>query len=68
MNDRTYTLEEASDLMSHAFIYKMPFNQLLGIKLMSLNDDFVQLTVENRQQLIGNFTQNIFTWRCDRWF
>ncbi|HEP0306676.1 TPA: thioesterase family protein [Providencia rettgeri] len=59
MNDRTYTLEEASELMSHAFIYKMPFNQLLGIKLMSLNDDFVQLTVENRQQLIGNFTQNI---------
>ena len=51
MNDRTYTLEEASELMNHAFIYKMPFNQLLGIKLAHINDDFVQLTIENQRSL-----------------
>lgn len=59
MNDRTYTFEEASELMSNAFIYKMPFNQLLGIKLAHMSEDFVQLTVENQPELIGNFTQNI---------
>lgn len=59
MNDRTYTLEEATKLMSDAFIYKMPFNHLLGIKLAHMTDDFVQLTIDNRPELIGNFTQNI---------
>nr|WP_283126630.1 thioesterase family protein [Providencia stuartii] len=59
MNDRTYTLEEATKLMSDAFIYKMPFNHLLGIKLAHMTDDFVQLTINNRPELIGNFTQNI---------
>lgn len=59
MDDRIYTLEEARLLMSDAFIYKMPFNQLLGIKLTQLHDDFVQLTIDNRADLIGNFTQKI---------
>lgn len=59
MHDRTYTLEEASKIMSDAFIYKMPFNHFLGIKLAHMTDDFVQLTIDNRPELIGNFTQNI---------
>ncbi|HHR6021885.1 TPA: thioesterase family protein [Providencia alcalifaciens] len=59
MNDRIYTFEEANKFMSDAFIYKMPFNQLLGIELLQMTDDLVQLSVKNRPELIGNFTQNI---------
>ncbi|MDR2243145.1 MAG: thioesterase family protein [Providencia alcalifaciens] len=59
MNDRIYTFEEASKFMSDAFIYRMPFNQLLGIELLQMTDDLVQLSVKNRPELIGNFTQNI---------
>ncbi|EKT61609.1 thioesterase family protein [Providencia sneebia] len=59
MNEHTYSFEEASKFMSDAFIYKMPFNHLLGIELAHISDDFVQLTLRNRPELIGNFTQNI---------
>ncbi len=59
MNKHIYSFEEARKLMSDAFIYKMPFNQLLGIELSYISDDFVQLTFHNRPELIGNYTQNI---------
>ncbi|MEI9534558.1 thioesterase family protein [Moellerella wisconsensis] len=59
MHKKIYTLEQATQLMSDAFIYKMPFNQLIGIKLMRLEMDFVQLALDNKAELIGNFSQQI---------
>jgi uncharacterized protein (TIGR00369 family) len=38
---------------------KIPFNQLLGLKIENMSDDHARLSFSMRDDLVGNYTRNI---------
>lgn len=49
----------ARRLISKIFVYDMPFNHTLGLKLERLDCDFAQLSLTHQPQLVGNAAQSI---------
>lgn len=45
--------------MLSSFEERMPFNKLLGLKILSLHLDEVKLRLDMREELIGNFVHGI---------
>ena len=43
----------------HDLFSKIPFNQLLGLKIDELSDDHARLSFRMRDDLVGNYTRNI---------
>jgi uncharacterized protein (TIGR00369 family) len=53
------TLDILLNRLLSAFEEKMPFNKLLGLKILSLHLDEVKLRIDMRDDLIGNFVHGI---------
>ncbi|SFN50967.1 uncharacterized domain 1-containing protein [Izhakiella capsodis] len=59
MSGNLLSSQQARQLISDIFVNHMPFNQALGMKLLSLEPHFAQLLIKNQQMLVGNVTQKI---------
>ena len=53
------TLESARNLIGEIFVYHMPFNRELGLKLTRFEQDFAEITFDNNDKLVGNIAQRI---------
>lgn len=53
------TLANARHLIGEIFVYHMPFNKELGLKLKSFEQDCAVLTFVNQEKLVGNSAQHI---------
>lgn len=49
----------ARRLIGEIFVYHMPFNCALGLKLDRLESDYAELSLENQTKLVGNSAQKI---------
>ncbi|MES2071154.1 MAG: thioesterase family protein [Pseudomonadota bacterium] len=50
---------EFQTLLKHVMEEKIPFCHLLGIKLETFDPDNAQISIEMREQLLGNFSQGM---------
>ncbi|RWR02748.1 hypothetical protein ED28_06325 [[Pantoea] beijingensis] len=53
------TQDAARRLIGEIFVYHMPFNQALGLKLERLEPDYAELSFTNQEMLVGNSAQKI---------
>ncbi|CFR21295.1 thioesterase family protein [Yersinia kristensenii] len=53
------TLESARSLIGDIFVYHMPFNRELGLKLTRFEQDYAEITFDNNDKLVGNIAQRI---------
>lgn len=53
------TLESARSLIGEIFVYHMPFNRELGLKLIRFEQDYAEITFDNNDKLVGNIAQRI---------
>ncbi len=51
--------QEIIEKLSETFINRVPFNQLLGLKLKSISSERCELRLNMKPELIGNFYQGI---------
>ncbi|MDX2510625.1 MAG: thioesterase family protein [Desulfobacterales bacterium] len=59
MDTKIVELEPILNLLKDVYENQMPFNKLLGIKILSLELDKVCVRVDMKEEFIGNFTKNI---------
>ncbi len=59
MNDESYDLESMLTLMKDVYENHMPFNKLLGVKIVTLELDDICVRIDMREDFIGNFIKNI---------
>lgn len=59
MNTSMIDNPEFQTLLKHVMEEKIPFCQLLGIKLGSFNPDDPHISIDMREQLLGNFSQGM---------
>jgi len=52
-------LQDTLDLLRETYQNQMPFNRLLGIRIISLTPDDVRVRIDMREELIGNFARRI---------
>ena len=52
-------LQDMLDLLRETYQNQMPFNRLLGIRIVSLTPDDVRVRIDMREELIGNFVRRI---------
>jgi len=52
-------LQDTLDLLRETYQNQMPFNRLLGIRIISLTPDDVRVRIDMREELIGNFVRRI---------
>ena len=52
-------LQEALDLLKEIYEQRMPFDRLLGIKVVELSLEKVLVRIDMREELIGNFVREI---------
>jgi len=52
-------LQDMLDLLRETYQNQMPFNRLLGIRIISLTPDDVRVRIDMREELIGNFVRRI---------
>lgn len=52
-------LEKMLEMLKEIYEETLPFNRLLGVKVVSLSLDDVQVRIDMRQDLIGNFIRGI---------
>lgn len=57
--EKPLTLEEIQTLVSHHFVYQMPFNQLIGLELIRFLPDYAEIQFQYQEKLIGNTAQRI---------
>ncbi|KJS02558.1 MAG: hypothetical protein VR65_05040 [Desulfobulbaceae bacterium BRH_c16a] len=55
----TITLQESLELLKEMYEQWMPFDRLLGIRIDSLTPTDVQVRIDMREELIGNFVREI---------
>ncbi|EIT10331.1 hypothetical protein YPPY94_4399, partial [Yersinia pestis PY-94] len=48
------TLEDARRMIGETFVYHMPFNRELGLKLVRFEQDYAEITFDNDDKLVGN--------------
>lgn len=48
------TLDEARQMIGEVFVYHMPFNRELGLKLTRFEQDYAEITFDNHDKLVGN--------------
>ncbi|ATM88215.1 thioesterase family protein [Yersinia massiliensis] len=53
------TLDEARQMIGEVFVYHMPFNRELGLKLTRFEQDYAEITFDNHDKLVGNIAQRI---------
>ncbi|EIQ98314.1 hypothetical protein YPPY05_4337, partial [Yersinia pestis PY-05] len=53
------TLEDARRMIGETFVYHMPFNRELGLKLVRFEQDYAEITFDNDDKLVGNIAQKI---------
>lgn len=51
--------DAARRLIGDIFVYDMPFNQALGLRLDRLEPDYAELSFDNQTKLVGNVAQHI---------
>ncbi|WP_455820846.1 thioesterase family protein [Pseudomonas cerasi] len=49
----------ARGLIGEIFVYHMPFNRALGLKLDRLESDYAEISLANQTMLVGNSAQTI---------
>ncbi len=59
MNDNHQDLDSLLNTLLGTFEEKMPFNKLLGLRIEALHLNEVQLRVDMREELIGNYIHKI---------
>jgi len=59
MNPPISTHPEFQSLLTLVIEEKIPFCQLLGVKVVSLNPDRPELRIDMRENLLGNFAQGM---------
>jgi len=59
MDNELYDTEDVLNLMKDAYENQMPFDRLLGVKILTLELDDVCVRVDMREEFIGNFTKKI---------
>jgi len=59
MDTKIVELEPILNLLKDVYENQMPFNKVLGIKILSLELDKVCVRVDMKEEFIGNFTKNI---------
>lgn len=52
-------LQPMLDLLGEMYERQMPFNRLLGIRIVGLTPDDVRVRIDMREELIGNFARRI---------
>lgn len=55
------TLEDARRMIGETFVYHMPFNRELGLKLVRFEQDYAEITFDNDDKLVGNIAQRSCT-------
>ena len=58
MEEKT-NLQEMFDLLKDVYENLLPFDRLLGVKVVSLTETDVQVRIDMRDELIGNFVRRI---------
>ena len=53
------TLQETLDLLKEIYEQSMPFNRLLGIRITSLTPTDIEVRIDMREELVGNFIREI---------
>lgn len=56
---RYLTQQQIKQLVTEIYLQSMPFNQLLGLQLVSLNEQQATVSFQQNQHLIGNVAQTI---------
>lgn len=59
MSLRYLTQHQARTLVSEIFVSSMPFNQALGLELLTLDEQHASLRLPNKPALVGNAAQKI---------
>ncbi|MFA3762846.1 thioesterase family protein [Yersinia sp. 2466 StPb PI] len=55
----TLTLEDARRVIGEVFVYHMPFNRELGLRLTRFEQDYAEIAFDNNDKLVGNIAQRI---------
>ncbi len=55
----TLTLEDARRMIGDVFVYHMPFNRELGLRLTRFEQDYAEIAFDNNEKLVGNIAQRI---------
>jgi uncharacterized protein (TIGR00369 family) len=59
MMDSSTKDEEFESIINEVFSEKIPFNQLLGLKVESISSDCVKVLFKMRDDLMGNYTRGM---------
>ena len=58
MPEQTDKLEELLDILADIYENRLPFNQVLGLHIISLKPDLVKVAFQMTDSLIGNYVQS----------
>lgn len=57
--EKNMNLQDMLNLLGKTYEREMPFNRLLGIRIVSLTPDDIRVRIDMREELIGNFARRI---------
>lgn len=59
MTDESKKLQPVLNLLKNVYEEQMPFNKLLGVKIISLEFDKVVVRIDMKDDFVGNYAKNI---------
>ncbi|MFI0488795.1 MAG: thioesterase family protein [Yersinia sp. (in: enterobacteria)] len=59
MSVTALTLKDVRRMIGEMFVYHMPFNRELGLKLTRFEQDYAEITFDYNEKLVGNTAQQI---------